>query len=93
MISSKRHLEYLQLNYSASGHTIGTGGAEVEQQQQSVSEEVLEKLCPPTCLENLSLRGIRWSPATKLDVCSSIGGLQEPEVFEAAEPTLLHAAP
>jgi len=58
MISSKRHLRYLELNYSASGHTIGTGGAEAEQQQQqSVTEEVLEKLCPPTCLENLTLEG------------------------------------
>ncbi|CAD6255575.1 unnamed protein product [Miscanthus lutarioriparius] len=58
MISSKRHLGYLELNYSASGHAIGTGGAEAEQQQQqSVTEEVLEKLCPPTCLENLGVIG------------------------------------
>ncbi|CAD6255583.1 unnamed protein product [Miscanthus lutarioriparius] len=58
MISSKRHLGYLELNYSASGHTIGTGGGEAEQQQQqSVTEEVLEKLCPPISLENLSLEG------------------------------------
>ncbi|CAD6255487.1 unnamed protein product [Miscanthus lutarioriparius] len=58
MISSKRHLGYLELNYSASGHTIGTGGAEAEQQQQlSVTEEVLEKLCPPTCLETLLVQG------------------------------------
>ncbi|CAD6255500.1 unnamed protein product [Miscanthus lutarioriparius] len=58
MISSKRHLGYLELNYSASGHTIGTGGAEAEQQQQqSVTEEVLEKLCPPTCLDNLRVGG------------------------------------
>ncbi|XP_066340552.1 putative disease resistance RPP13-like protein 1 [Miscanthus floridulus] len=59
MISSKRHLGYLVLNYSASGHTIGTGGAGAEQQQQQkkVTEEVLEKLCPPTCLENLCVIG------------------------------------
>ena len=63
MISSKCHLGYLELNYSTSrhtlgGHTIGTGGAEAEQQQQQkVTEEVLEKLCPPTCLENFSLKG------------------------------------
>ena len=58
MISSKRHLGYLELNYSASGHTIGTGGGEAEQQQQqSVTEEVLEKLCPPTCLETLVVQG------------------------------------
>jgi len=58
MISSKRHLGYLVLNYSASGHTIGIGGGEAEQQQQqSVTKEVLEKLCPPTCLENFILEG------------------------------------
>ncbi|XP_066342314.1 putative disease resistance RPP13-like protein 1 [Miscanthus floridulus] len=58
MISSKRHLGYLELNYSASGHTIGTGGAEAEQQQQQiVTEEVLEKLCPRTCLETLRVIG------------------------------------
>jgi hypothetical protein len=58
MISGKRRLEYLELNYSASGHTIGTGGAEAEQQQQqSVTEEVLEKLCPPTFLETLVVQG------------------------------------
>ncbi|CAD6255577.1 unnamed protein product [Miscanthus lutarioriparius] len=58
MISSKRHLQYLELNYSASGHTIGTDGAEAEQQQQqSVTEEILEKLCPPTCLEHLRVIG------------------------------------
>jgi len=55
MISSKRHLGYLVLNYGAGGHT---GGAEAEQQQQQkVTEEVLEKLCPPTCIENLTLEG------------------------------------
>ncbi|CAD6255552.1 unnamed protein product [Miscanthus lutarioriparius] len=58
MISSKCHLGYLELNYSASAHTIGIGGGEAEQQpQQSVTEEVLEKLCPPTCLENLHVIG------------------------------------
>lgn len=59
MISSKRHLGYLQLNYSASGYTIGTGGGEDEQQQkqQSLIQEVSEKLCPPTCLENLVIQG------------------------------------
>ncbi|XP_066342327.1 putative disease resistance RPP13-like protein 1 [Miscanthus floridulus] len=65
MISSKRHLGYLELNYSASGHTIGTGGAEAQQQQQhkvirwspAKSKRVLEKLHPPTCIENLSVVG------------------------------------
>jgi hypothetical protein len=51
MISSKCHLGYLELNYSASRHTVRTGGGEAEQQQQqTVIEEVLEKLCPPTFL-------------------------------------------
>jgi hypothetical protein len=31
MICSKRHLRYLELNYGASGHTIGTGGAQQQQ--------------------------------------------------------------
>jgi hypothetical protein len=59
MISSKHHLRYLKLNYSASGHTMGTGGAEAkrQQQQQSVIEDVLEKLHPPTCLEALIVKG------------------------------------
>jgi hypothetical protein len=58
IISSKHHLEYLEMNYTASGHTMGTGGGEAEQQQQqSVIEEVLEKLCPPACIENLTLKG------------------------------------
>ncbi|CAD6255505.1 unnamed protein product [Miscanthus lutarioriparius] len=34
-----------------------TGAAEAEQQQQGVIEEVWEKLCPPTCLENLRVIG------------------------------------
>jgi hypothetical protein len=59
MISRKRHLGDLQLYYSESGHTIWTGGREDGQQhkQQSVIEEVLEKLCPPTCIENFTLSG------------------------------------
>jgi hypothetical protein len=59
MINSKRHLGYLQLSYSASGHTIWTGDREAGQhnKQQCVIEEVLEKLCPPTCIENFTLKG------------------------------------
>jgi hypothetical protein len=59
MISSKRHLEYLELNYSASGHTIGIGrSSEAEQQQQqTITMEVLENLCPPTGIENLRVIG------------------------------------
>jgi len=61
MISSKAHLNYLELNYnnhSASKHTTtepcGDQEANEKQQQQ---EEVLEKLCPPTCIENLGVLG------------------------------------
>ncbi|KAG2563230.1 hypothetical protein PVAP13_8KG325502 [Panicum virgatum] len=61
MISSKAHLNYLKLNYtnhSASKHTTtepcGDQEANEKQQQQ---EEVLEKLCPPTCIENLHVSG------------------------------------
>jgi hypothetical protein len=72
MINSKHHLGYLELNYTASGHTMGTGGGEAEQwqQQQSVNEEVLEKLCPPTCIE--CRWGIHWWLATELHACSGI---------------------
>jgi hypothetical protein len=61
MISSKAHLNSLTLNYnnhSASKHTTtepcGDQEANEKQQQQ---EEVLEKLCPPTCIENLCVLG------------------------------------
>ncbi|WVZ49341.1 hypothetical protein U9M48_000709 [Paspalum notatum var. saurae] len=59
MISHKDHLTYLEFQYSASGHTLGPGGhidAE-QQQQQCVMEEVLEKLRPPTCVDNLGVHG------------------------------------
>ncbi|KAL6908012.1 hypothetical protein ACP4OV_002182 [Aristida adscensionis] len=61
MISSKDHLGYLALGYSsASGQMVETGGDdEVHQQQptQTLVEEVLEKLRPPTSLENLGIEG------------------------------------
>jgi Leucine-rich repeat (LRR) protein len=53
LISSKGHLRYLHLNYSSAR------GGEFEQQlrQSVIEEEVLEKLCPPTYLENLVVEG------------------------------------
>ncbi|WVZ48867.1 hypothetical protein U9M48_000263 [Paspalum notatum var. saurae] len=59
MISTKSHLSYLQLNYNNTNeHTAGPcGEAEQQKQQQSVMEKVLEKLRPPTCLENLVMAG------------------------------------
>ncbi|CAL4991346.1 unnamed protein product [Urochloa decumbens] len=57
MISSKGHLSYLVLKCNqASGQVMGLGNKEQQQQKQSVMEEVLEKLCPPSCLENLTVK-------------------------------------
>jgi Leucine-rich repeat (LRR) protein len=53
LISSKGHLWYLHLNYSSVG-----GEPEQQLRQSVIQEEVLEKLCPPTCyLENLVVEG------------------------------------
>ncbi|KAL6654499.1 hypothetical protein ACP70R_007964 [Stipagrostis hirtigluma subsp. patula] len=52
MISNKSHLSHLQLNCS-SRRSIGSGD-EIEQKQR-VIEEVFDKLCPPNCIENLSM--------------------------------------
>ncbi|WVZ48927.1 hypothetical protein U9M48_000317 [Paspalum notatum var. saurae] len=58
MISTKGHLSYLHLYYNSTAeHTAGPRGEAEQQQQQSVMEEVLEKLRPPTCLENLVIEG------------------------------------
>ncbi|WVZ48866.1 hypothetical protein U9M48_000263 [Paspalum notatum var. saurae] len=59
MISTKSHLSYLKLKYNNTNeHTAGPcGEAEQQKQQQSVMEEVLEKLRPPTCLETLIMEG------------------------------------
>ncbi|CAL4991324.1 unnamed protein product [Urochloa decumbens] len=56
MISSKRYLSYLVLKCKASGHVMGLGNEDEQQQKQSLIEEVLEKLCPPSCLENLVIK-------------------------------------
>jgi len=62
MISSKAHLTYLDLNYnshSASKHTTAEprGDQEEANEKQQLQQEVLEKLCPPTCIENLGVLG------------------------------------
>ncbi|KAJ1255506.1 hypothetical protein BS78_K201300 [Paspalum vaginatum] len=58
MISTKGHLSYLKLNYNSTvEHTAEPRGEAEQQRQQSVMEEVLENLQPPTCLENLIMQG------------------------------------
>ncbi|KAJ1255505.1 hypothetical protein BS78_K201200 [Paspalum vaginatum] len=58
MISTKGYLSYLELHYNSTvEHTAEPCGEAKQQQQQSVTEEVLEKLRPPTCLETLVLQG------------------------------------
>ncbi|KAJ1256666.1 hypothetical protein BS78_K333800 [Paspalum vaginatum] len=58
MISTKGHLSYLELNYNnADEHITGPRGEAEQQQQQSVMEEALENLRPPTCLETLIMKG------------------------------------
>ena len=63
MISSKAHLSYLELNYnnhSASKHTTTEPcGDQEANEKQEHQQAVLEKLCPPTCIE--SLRVIGWA--------------------------------
>ncbi|KAF8699056.1 hypothetical protein HU200_034747 [Digitaria exilis] len=51
-ISSKGHLDYLELNWSSSRDEV-----EEKQQQQHVGEEVLEKLCPPPRIQHLVIQG------------------------------------
>ncbi|KAJ1255508.1 hypothetical protein BS78_K201500, partial [Paspalum vaginatum] len=58
MISTKGHLGILELNYNSTvEHTAGPRAEAKQPQQQSVTEEVLEKLRPPTCLETLIIKG------------------------------------
>lgn len=56
-ISSKTHLTYLDLSYTTGDHScreiIGPGG----EAQQLIGEEVIENLCPPSSLENLTIQG------------------------------------
>jgi len=61
MISRKAHLTYLELNYnshSASKHaTTEPCGDQEANEKQEHQQAVLEKLCPPTCIENLRVIG------------------------------------
>ncbi|KAK8448288.1 hypothetical protein SEVIR_8G259050v4 [Setaria viridis] len=54
-ISSKEHLEYLELQWSNSACMELRD--EIEKQQQQVVEEVLEKLCPPPRIHHLIIQG------------------------------------
>nr|TKW02742.1 hypothetical protein SEVIR_8G259700v2 [Setaria viridis] len=56
-ISSKEHLEYLDLYWSSSRHLELRNEIEKQQQQQQVVEEVLEKLCPPPRIHHLGIQG------------------------------------
>ncbi|TVU23251.1 hypothetical protein EJB05_25604, partial [Eragrostis curvula] len=56
MISSKMHLTYLVLNCSSSRYLESQDELE-KQQQQKATEEVFEKLYPPTCVEQLWVEG------------------------------------
>ncbi|TVU23261.1 hypothetical protein EJB05_25615, partial [Eragrostis curvula] len=56
MISSKGHLSYLVLQCSSSRY-MGSRDEIEKQQQQKATEEVFEKLCPPTCVEQLWVEG------------------------------------
>ncbi|TVU23252.1 hypothetical protein EJB05_25605, partial [Eragrostis curvula] len=56
MISSKRHLSYLVLECRSSRY-MGSRDELEKQQQQKATEEVFEKLCPPTCVEQLWVEG------------------------------------
>lgn len=55
-ISSKDHLSYLELNWSNS-RFMGLRDENERQQQQQTVEEVLEKLHPPSSMEDLNIQG------------------------------------
>ena len=56
VISSKEHLDYLELNWSSSG-CVGSRDEMEKQQQQRAAEEVLEKLCPSSSIRHLIIKG------------------------------------
>ncbi|TVU23260.1 hypothetical protein EJB05_25614, partial [Eragrostis curvula] len=56
MISSKGHLSYLELHCSSSRY-MGSRDKLDKQHEQKAIEEVLENLCPPTCVEQLWVEG------------------------------------
>ncbi|CAL4991885.1 unnamed protein product [Urochloa decumbens] len=56
-IRSKKHLIYLELNWSNS-EIIGPWDGEIKKQrQQQAAEEVIEKLCPPPCIQDVRIEG------------------------------------
>ena len=55
MISSKEHLDYLELHWSSTGF-MGLRD-ETNKQQQRALEEVIEKLSPPSSIRHLSIIG------------------------------------
>ena len=54
IISSKEHLDYLELHWSSSG-CVGPRDRMVKQQQEA--EEVVGKLCPPSSIRHLIIEG------------------------------------
>nr|CAB3502789.1 unnamed protein product [Digitaria exilis] len=94
-ISSKGHLDFLELNWSSREWRGLRDEIEEKQEQQHAAEDVLEKLCPPPLPHTRSIYSrILWSHAAKLD--DSTGGnrgLQELDAFDAERPTLLHKTP
>ncbi|CAL4992556.1 unnamed protein product [Urochloa decumbens] len=57
-ISRKKHLTYLELNWSSSKEIVGSWDDEAEKQlQQRAAEEVIEKLCPPPCIQDVRIYG------------------------------------
>ncbi|CAO2144650.1 unnamed protein product [Urochloa humidicola] len=54
-ISSKKHLIYLELNWN--NRIISQQNGEIEKQQQQAAEEVIEKLCPPPCIQDVRIEG------------------------------------
>ncbi|CAO2142247.1 unnamed protein product [Urochloa humidicola] len=56
--SNKKHLIYLELNWRSSEEIMRSWDDETEkQQQQQAAEEVIEKLCPPPCIQNVWING------------------------------------
>ncbi|XP_066340548.1 putative disease resistance RPP13-like protein 1 isoform X2 [Miscanthus floridulus] len=56
MVSSKEHLDYLELHWSRSGF-MELRDEINKQQQQRVVEEVIEKLSPPSSIRHLIIKG------------------------------------
>ncbi|CAL4980117.1 unnamed protein product [Urochloa decumbens] len=56
-ISNKKHLTYLELNWSSSKEIMGSWDEIEKQQQQRVAGEVIEKLCPPLCIQDVRIEG------------------------------------